>query len=189
MTGLLKERNRNRGDDRLRSFANIAISERLTDDPRRFLNSGYQTVRDLEDLMISVRDGNHPFIPGGSKVNLFAYSIGAFLAEIIMMADQQDLFINSKLFMFCGGSVFSNMHGASRLIMDGEAYERVYGYYMKDFEKEIKTGRRIMDRILSTRVGMAFRSMIDFGRFRKSGKNLFQNLATVCFQWDWQKIP
>ncbi len=167
MTGLLKERNRNRGDDRLRSFANIAISERLTDDPRRFLNSGYQTVRDLEDLMISVRDGNHPFIPVGSKVNLFAYSIGAFLAEIIMMADQQDLFINSKLFMFCGGSVFSNMHGASRLIMDGEAYERVYRYYMKDFEKEIKTGRKIMDRILSTRVGMAFRSMIDLGRFGK----------------------
>jgi len=102
MTGLIKERNRNRGDDRLRTFANIAISERLTDDPRRFMNSGYQTVRDLEDLMISIRDGKHPVVPGGSKVNIFAYSIGAFLAEIIMMADPQDLFSNSKLFMFCG---------------------------------------------------------------------------------------
>jgi len=167
MTGLIKERNRNRGDDRLRSFANIAISERLTDDPRRFLNSGYQTVCDLADLMISIRDGNHPVVPGGSKVNIFAYSIGAFLAEIIMMADPQDLFRNSKLFMFCGGSVFSNMHGASRLIMDSDAYNRVYKYYMQDFETEIKTGRKFMDIILSTRVGLAFRSMIDFARFRK----------------------
>lgn len=167
MTGLIKERNRNRGDDRLRTFANIAISERLTDDPRRFMNSGYQTVRDLEDLMISIRDGKHPVVPGGSKVNIFAYSIGAFLAEIIMMADPQDLFSNSKLFMFCGGSVFSNMNGASRLIMDSEAYNRVYRYYMQDFETEIKTGKRFMKTILSSRVGLAFRSMIDFSRFRK----------------------
>ncbi len=167
MTCLLKERNKNRGNDRLRSFANIAISERLTDDPRRFLNSGYQTVRDLEGLMCSIRDGNHPVVPGGSKVNIFAYSIGAFLAEIIMMADQQKLFMNSKLFMFCGGSVFSNMHGASRLIMDNEAYKRVYHYYMQDFETEIKTGKKFMNSVLSARIGLAFRSMIDFTRFRK----------------------
>lgn len=167
MTGLLRERNRKRSDNSLTSFANIAISERLTEDPRRFLNSGYQTVRDLEELVVRIRDGKHPFIPATGKVNLFAYSIGAFLAEIIMMADQQSLFRNSKLFMFCGGSVFSNMKGASRLIMDNEAYNRVYSYYMQDFEKEIENGRKIMDRILSTRVGMTFRSMIDFSRFRK----------------------
>jgi hypothetical protein len=59
------------------------------------------------------------------------------------------------------------MKGASRLIMDNEAYNRVYSYYMQDFEKEIENGRKIMDRILSTRVGMTFRSMIDFSRFRK----------------------
>ncbi|NLA49387.1 MAG: hypothetical protein GX876_07995, partial [Bacteroidales bacterium] len=167
MTGLLRERNRKRSDNSLTSFANIAISKRLTEDPRRFLNSGYQTIRDLEELMIRIRDGKHPFIPATVKVNLFAYSIGAFLAEIIMMADQQNLFSNSKLYMFCGGSVFSNMKGASRLIMDSEAYNRVYSYYMQDFEKEIENGRKIMDRILSTRVGMTFRSMIDFSRFRK----------------------
>ena len=167
MNGLIRERKWKRGDDRLTSFANIAISERLTEDPRRFLNSGYQTVRDLEDLMISIRDGKHPVIPGGSKVNLFAYSIGAFLAEIIMMADPNDLFSSSKLFMFCGGSVFSNMNGASRLIMDNEAYNRVYKYYLEDFETEITTGRRFMNSVLSTRIGIAFRSMIDFARFRK----------------------
>lgn len=41
MSGLLKERNSRRSDNSFTSFANIALSERLTEDPRRFLNSGY----------------------------------------------------------------------------------------------------------------------------------------------------
>jgi hypothetical protein len=130
MTGLLKERGINTGDIRLSSFANIVLSKRLSEDPKRFVNSGYQTVCDIENLMISIRDGKHPVIPGGSKVNLFAYSIGAFLAEIIMIANPQMLFSDSRLFMFCGGSVFSNMNGVSKLIMDSKAYNRVYSYYM-----------------------------------------------------------
>ena len=167
MTGLLRERSLTRSDNSFTSFANTALSIRLTEDPRRFLNSGYQTARDLEELVVRIRNGKHPFIPATQKINVFAYSIGAFLAEIVMMADEQDLFSNSKLFMFCGGSVFSSMNGASKLIMDNEAYRRVYSYYVKDFEREIGGKEKIMEKILSTRVGMTFRSMIDFGRFRK----------------------
>ena len=167
MTRLLKERGTNTGDIRLSSFANIALSKRLTEDPKRFVNSGYQTVCDLENLMISIRDGKHPVVPGGSHVDLFAYSIGAFLAEIIMIANPQLLFSDSRLFMFCGGSVFSNMNGVSKLIMDSEAFNRVYSYYMKDFEKDIKIRNSFMDKIRSIKIGMAFRSMIDLSRFKK----------------------
>lgn len=173
MIGYLKERKSIKGDIPMSSFANIALSKRLTDDPRRFMNSGYQTVCDLEDLMISIRDGNHPLIPGGSRVDLFAYSIGAFLAEIIMMANPRELFSNSKLFMFCGGSVFSNMNGSSKLIMDSEAYKRVYRYYLEDFENEINTCKTFMKDILSRKTGMAFRSMIDLSRFRKFREKAF----------------
>src|SRR5690606_30505088 len=109
MTGLIRERETTTSDIRLSTFANVALSKRLTEDPKRFVNSGYQTVCDVENLMISIRDGKHPVIPGGSKVDLFAYSIGAFLAEIIMIANPQMLFSYSRLFMFCKGSVFSNM--------------------------------------------------------------------------------
>jgi len=167
MTVLLRERGTNPGDIRLSTFANIALSKRLTEDPKRFVNSGYQTVCDLENLMISIRDGKHPVIPGGCKVDLFAYSIGAFLAEIIMIANPQMLFSDSRLFMFCGGSVFSNMNGVSKLIMDSEAFDRVYSYYMKDFEKDIKIRNSFMDKIRSVKIGMAFRSMIDLSRFKK----------------------
>jgi hypothetical protein len=163
----LTERKNNYGDLSMSSLANIALSKRLTEDPLRFFNSGYQTVEDLVKLLSRIRDGKHELIPGGSKVNIFAYSIGAFLAQIIMMGNPENLFDDSKLFMFCGGSVFSNMHGTSKMIMDSLAYDKVYNFYLQDFEKEIKEKSQFSSFLRSSRLGMAFRSMIDTSRFRK----------------------
>ena len=106
----------------------------------RFFKSGYQTVADIVRLASDIRNGKHPMIPRTRNINIFAYSIGAFLAEIIMMGNPDNLFSDSKLFIFCGGSVFSNMKGASKFIMDKRAFDRVYNYYLYDFEKTI-TGR------------------------------------------------
>ena len=162
----LNERKRIFGKTSMSSIANIALSNRLTEDPLRFFNSGYQTVCDLVKLMILIKTGKHSFIPGGSKVNVFAYSIGAFLGQIIFMGNPENLFSDSKLFIFCGGSVFSNMRGTSKLIMDSLAYEKVYNYYMNDFEGRLKEKNPFFDFLQSGSLGMAFRSMIDFGRFK-----------------------
>ena len=192
MLRFLKEKRATRGETRSSSFANIALSNRLSDDPRRFLKSGYQTVYDLIKLMKQVNAGQHPLIPAGSIVNVFAYSIGAFLAEIIMMANPDGLFSESKLFMFCGGSVFSNMRGESKLIMDRLAYEKVYNYYLERFEDEIKAHGSVLDHLVSGRIGLAFRSMIDFGRFRdvrnKALHRLGDQIYTVGLKKD-QVIP
>ena len=91
------------------SFANIALSNRLTEDPMRFFKSGYQTSSDIIKLLSCIKNGEHEVIPKTDNFNIFAYSIGAFLAEIIMMGNPGKLFTRSKLFIFCGGSVFSNM--------------------------------------------------------------------------------
>jgi hypothetical protein len=158
------------------SFANIALSNRLTEDPMRFFNSGYQTVCDIEKLMIRLKKGEHDVVPGCSEVNIFAYSIGAFLAQIIMMGNPKNLFSESRLFMFCGGSVFSNMHGTSKLIMDSLAYDKLYSFYMNNFEKEIMRKNSWIDYIRSSQIGMAFRSMIDLGRFKTIRENMLQRL-------------
>jgi len=167
MIRYLRERKSKYSEVSMSSFANIAISNRLTEDPLRFLNSGYQTVLDIVKLMVSIRDGKHKIIPKGAGVDIFSYSIGAFLAEIIMMSNPEGLFTGSRLFMFCGGSVFSNMHGTSKLIMDSLAYDRVYKYYLDDFEKELRNKYSFKEFLLSGRIGMAFRSMIDLSRFKK----------------------
>ncbi|MEI6049100.1 MAG: DUF6051 family protein [Bacteroidota bacterium] len=176
MFHFLNERKLAHSEINMSSFANIALSNRLTEDPMRFFNSGYQTVRDIEKLMLMIRNGGHHLIPGGSKVNIFAYSIGAFLAQIILMGNPGNLFSDSRLFMFCGGSVFSNMHGTSKLIMDSRAYDKLYRYYMTDFEEDMSGKSPLVDILRSSQIGMAFRSMIDFGRFKTFRENILNKL-------------
>jgi len=166
MIPVMKDRISAPGEIKMSSFANVALSNRLTEEPLRFFNSGYQTVTDIIKLLLIIRNGQHPVIPETGKINIFAYSIGAFLAEIIMMGNPENLFQESKLFIFCGGSVFSNMQGSSKLIMDSQAFDRVYKYYLFDFEKSIKGKNPLAEFLSTSQLGMAFRSMIDLGRFK-----------------------
>lgn len=188
MIHLLKSRNSSLGEIDMSSFANIAISNRLTEDPMRFFKSGYQTVEDIVKLASDISKGKHAIIPRTSNINIFAYSIGAFLAEIIMMGNPDNIFSESKLFIFCGGSVFSNMKGASKFIMDKRAFDRVYNYYLFDFEKTITGNSPLVDFLCSNPVGLAFRSMIDLGRlkiFRESMlRKLREQIHTVTLSKD-----
>ncbi|MBP8960213.1 MAG: hypothetical protein KBG40_07280 [Bacteroidales bacterium] len=166
MLNFLTEWRKKHGEAIMSSVANIAISARLIEEPRRFMNSGYLTACDIINLITSIRTGEHPVIPKTNHINIFGFSIGAYLAEILIMANTDNLFSDSKLFMFCGGSVFSAMNGTSRYIMDSMATERISRYYLNDFENEIKQKNPLMERIISEKIGETFRSMIDFERFK-----------------------
>ena len=63
----MNERKSSQAGISMLSFANIALSNRLTDDPRRFFNSGYQTVNDIVKLMKQIKEGEHEIIPAGSR--------------------------------------------------------------------------------------------------------------------------
>ncbi|NMC37545.1 MAG: hypothetical protein GYA41_04395 [Bacteroidales bacterium] len=176
MTDPVKDRITRWNDVQMSSFANIALSSRLSQDPMRFFHSGYQTAVDLIKLMKQIKNGNHNVIHPGSKVNIFAYSIGAFLAQILVMGNPENLFSDSKLFMFCGGSVFSSMKGTSKLIMDSVAFNKIYNFYLEDFEREISRKKSQYGRISESQLGMAFRAMIDYGRLRSYRDNLLEKL-------------
>lgn len=121
------------GNDRSLSLANVALSERITRNPLRFLNSGKQTMEDLIRLTENIKQGLHPLFSANASVDIFAYSIGAFLSQIVLLSNPRQLFSDSKLFMFCGGSVFSSMFGESRSIMDKTAFSRLLDYYRYEF--------------------------------------------------------
>jgi hypothetical protein len=176
MIPFMKDRNSSFGEINMSSFANIALSNRLTEDPMRFFNSGYQTVSDITKLLLTIRNGEHQIIPRSKKINIFAYSIGAFLAEILVMGNPENLFSESKLFIFCGGSVFSNMRGSSKLIMDSLAFDRVYSYYLNDFEKSITGKSPLVDFLRTSQIGLAFRSMIDLGRLKTFRENVLKKM-------------
>lgn len=126
------------GNDRSLSFANVALSQRISERPVRFYNAGRQSLYDLSQLTLDVKAGKHPLFARDTQIDIFAYSIGAFLSEVTVMADPHGLFSDSKLFLFCGGGIFSSMQGESRSIMDKKAFESLYGYYVSDFNRDAR---------------------------------------------------
>lgn len=160
MHPLLALRKQKYGDDPVATFANVALSERLTEDPLRFFTSGQQSAADLAALCLQINNGTHPLFEKNAAVNVFAYSIGAFLAQILFLANPQGLFGNSKLFLFCGGAFFDEMNGVSRLIMDKVAFSRLRSFYIDELNQERNGSEPLVDSMNRTMYGQAFRAML-----------------------------
>jgi hypothetical protein len=121
------------GADKSLTFANLALSERLSNQPLRFYNSGRQTYEDIVVLLKQIKSGRHPLFEANAKADIFAYSIGALLSQILIMSNPENLLNDARLFMFCGGSVFDKMSGESRFIMDKKSFDKLLHYYQHDF--------------------------------------------------------
>ncbi len=117
------------------SFFNLALSSRLTNCPSRFYISGRESIYNIHQLISSIRQGENPLLDKGCKLDLFAYSIGCLLSQVLLMSDEKGDFSESKLFAFCGGSIFEDMNGDAKDIMDQKAFNTIREYYLKDFIK------------------------------------------------------
>ena len=115
------------------TFANLALSSRLSRTPLRFYASGRESIYNIWQLASEMKNGQHPLFKEGTSINLFAYSIGALLSQVLLLANPDHLFTETRLFMFCGGSIFTEMNGNARDIMDKEAFLRVNRYFLYDF--------------------------------------------------------
>lgn len=138
LQNIMSLRRQHDGEDRSLSFANVALSERISEKPYRFYSSGRQSIQDLDVLFGQIKEGKHPLFKENAHIDIFAYSIGAFLAEITRMTNPHNLFSDSKLFLFCGGGIFSSMVGQSRSIMDKHAFRSLYDYYLYHFRESVK---------------------------------------------------
>ena len=115
-------RRRHLGNIANSSFVNAAISCRLDNAPELFVTSGMQSLIDLISLAAQIKEGNHPLFGHETHVDFFSYSIGAFITEILLMANPMGLFSDSKAFFFCGGATFDLMDGRSKSILDDRAF-------------------------------------------------------------------
>jgi hypothetical protein len=167
---LLEERKALVGNDRSLSFANLALSQRLSERPLRFFTSGRQSYNDVVSLCTSIVEGRNPLLKSGSKIDVFAYSIGAFLAQILFLSNPSQLFSDSRLFVFCGGGIFSSMYGCSRSIMDAASYERLYQFYMKEFRLEDA------EQTCNSELAQSFLSMIAPANLKEKRLRLFDTM-------------
>jgi pimeloyl-ACP methyl ester carboxylesterase len=159
------------------TFANVALSERLTENPLRFFRSGRQSAEDIVDLLQTIKQGKHQLFEPNTQVDFFAYSIGAFLAQILFLANPKNLLYNSKLFLFCGGARFSEMFGTSRLIMDSQAFISLRKYYLGDFLNELKTNSPFSQYIMKSQLGNAFQAMLAPDSLKSFREDMLQKLS------------
>jgi len=148
------------------SIANLVLSQRLTDVPQRFFLSGFQSALDMTSILKNIKAGNHLLFENDCNIDVFAYSIGVFLAECMMIANPDNLFGNSKFVFFAGGSLFQEMNGVSKYIMDNKAFDSLYYYHMKEMDVDIEQNSSMRNVLKDTGMGKAFRSMISYDGFR-----------------------
>jgi pimeloyl-ACP methyl ester carboxylesterase len=119
------------------TFVNAALSKRLGAHPELFIYSGVHSYFDVCQLMRTLKQGGHPLFAAKATIDVFAYSIGAFLAEILFLNNPENLFGNSRLFLFAGGPTFDSMIGKSRYIMDLAAFKSLLQLRKKSLLKSI----------------------------------------------------
>lgn len=147
------------------SFANVAISTRLHILPQRFFWSGVQTFYDTIQLIDQIRSDKHPVIAKNATIDFFAYSIGAFLMEVLMMDNPGGHFDKSRLFIFCGGPVFNRMAPVQKTILDSEANIALYSFFLEHLDSYMKSDARLSHYFSESHPeGMVFKSLIDYNK-------------------------
>jgi len=145
------------------TLSNAAISTRLHTKPQRFVWSGLQSYHDIIQFIEEYKSGHHPFISPDAEVDMFAYSIGAFLAEVLMMTNHRNYFDKSKLVMFCGGPVFNRLSPVSKFILDSQANVVLYSYIIEHLDSHLKKDEKLRHYFCDRPEGISFRSMLNYG--------------------------
>ncbi len=171
------------------SFANSAISARIQMTPQRFFWSGLQTYYDVIQLIKDIRDDKNKLIDKEAGVDIFAYSVGSFLAEILLMANHEDLFLKSKLFIFCGGPTIDRMYPVSKHILDSDANIALYSFFIEHLENEFKKDKRLSHYFNDDHLaGKYFKAMLSYQKMKKFRENrlmqLKDNIAAVALTKD-----
>ena len=160
------------------TLSNVAISSRLHARPQRFFWSGLQTYYDIIQLITTIRAGMHPLISSDATFDIFAYSIGALLAEIIMMTNQNGYFENSKMCLFCGGPVFNRLSPVSKFILDSEANVALYSFVVEHLDSHLKKDKHLNHYLGEDHPeGIYFRSMLNYGKNLQFREKAFQRIS------------
>jgi pimeloyl-ACP methyl ester carboxylesterase len=174
MMPLVSARNFTEPDTRMSTYVNVALSTRMSASPQRFMFSGYQTVNDLNDLIRTVTTGEHPYLNG--PVDIFAYSIGALVTQVLMLSETSLLTDESRVMFFCGGCAFNLMNGISKLIMDSRAFNSLTSFYLDDIDFSRGSDSESFMKILNdTPEGEAFYAMTSLARLREFAGKPFRN--------------
>ena len=160
------------------TLSNAAISTRIQARPQRFFWSGLQTYYDVVQLIDEIKAGRHPLVDPAATIDLFAYSIGCLLAQILLMTDPGGVFADARLCMLCGGAVLNRMSPVSRFILDSECNVALYSYAVEHLDSHLRDNERLRHHLGPSHAeGLNFRSMLSAVAFRKERDAHFRGLG------------
>ncbi|MFA7418271.1 MAG: DUF6051 family protein [Melioribacteraceae bacterium] len=164
------------------TFANAAISARVEMIPQRFFWSGLQTFYDVVKLIGEIKAGKNELIHPDAEIDLFSYSIGSFLSEILLMSNPRNYFDNSKLFMFCGGPTLDRMAPNSKFILDSDATIALYSFYTERLESELKLDKRIAHYFSGSHTaGNYFKAMLSYRKDKELRESRLRELSSKIY--------
>lgn len=157
------------------TLSNVAISMRLHAMPQRFMWSGLQAYYDVIQLLEECKSGQNEHIDKDFDINIFAYSIGGLLAQILKLTNYKDYFAKSKVCLFCAGAVFNRLSPVRKFILDSEANIALYSYLIEHFDKILKKDRLLNHFITEDHPeGKIFRSMLEYHGMLEFREALFK---------------
>lgn len=158
------------------TLSNVAISVRLHSMPQRFIWSGLQTYYDVIQFIEACKQGKHEYIDHNFEFNMFGYSIGGFLAQILKLTNYKNFFDNAKVCLFCSGATFNRLSPVSKFIIDSEANVALYSFFVEHFDKILQKDEVLRHYINSEDhlEGRVFHSMLDYQKMRKFREGLLK---------------
>lgn len=152
-------------NENVHSF-NSVLSARLDARPERFFWGGLQAYGDVIDLVQQIRSGQHPQIDPTAQIDLLGYSAGGYLALGLLLADETNLFANSRAVLFAAGAAMKTTHLSTRLIMDMACEISLMKLYVR-FTNRL-AGPRLAHWLADHNEGRWFRAL--FGEEKERGR-------------------
>ena len=164
------------------TLSNVAISMRLHSMPQRFIWSGLQTYYDVIQLIDDCKKGNHDYISKDFEFDIFAYSIGGFLAQILKLTNYNNYFSNTKVCLFCSGATFNRISPVSKFILDSETNVALYSFFVEHFDKILLKDNLLNHYIKNGHLeGEIFYSMLDYKKKRAFREALLQKYENQIY--------
>lgn len=156
------------------SLTNVAISMRLHAMPQRVIWSGQQTYNDVLQLITDIKKGNNKHIDKNFQFNIFAFSVGGFLAQVLKLTNYNNYFENTRVCLFCSGATFNHQAPVSKFILDSEADEAIHSYLVKHFDEMVEKDDVLHHYIKDNLEGRIFNAMLDYQKMRKFREKLLK---------------
>ena len=157
------------------TLSNVAISMRLHSMPQRFIWSGLQTYYDIISFIEYCKQDQHPDISKDFDFNIFSYSIGGFLAQILKLTNYSGYFDKTKICLFCGGAAFNRLSPVSKFILDSEANVALYSFLVEHFDRMIEKDGLLEHYINDSHPeGRVFYAMLDYHKMRDFREELLR---------------